>query len=334
VLKGAIVGFGEVARHGHWASYVANPDAAVVAVVDRSPERRQLAAVLDPALRTFETIADLAREMSIDFVDICTPPALHVAPMLEAIEHGWHVLCEKPFVLDRECLPAIRRAADEKGVAVVPVHNWKYADILRAASGRLEAGAIGRLTRVEIETHRMQAAPTADGAAHNWRHDPAVAGGGILFDHGWHAIYLVLHWFRSAPAPGGVHSRLEWPQDGGVEREASVTIEFPGGEASIFLTWNGSMRRNVVRLFGDSGRILVDDDTLHVAGRESSSTTFPSAISAGSHHADWFAAMLPDVLHCFRAPERSRPLFDEAVECLTIIDRAYLADASRALQSR
>jgi predicted dehydrogenase len=328
VFNGAIVGFGEVARHGHWPSYKDNQAARIVAVVDRSPERRALAASLNPKIGTFDSIHALAQARRIDFVDICTPPSLHPQPMLDAIGHGWHVLCEKPFVLDPSVLPVICQAAEQRKVAVVPVHNWKYAGILRHATRLLREGTIGRLKRVEIETHRMQAAATADGAGYNWRHDPAVAGGGILLDHGWHAVYLALHWFQASP--GEIRSRLDWPADGGVEREAEVTIDFPGqGEASIFLTWNGKMRKNVMRLIGDAGAIVVDDDAVHVSGVQPSETRFLTAISAGSHHADWFTAMLPDVLACFHDRSRARPLFDEACQCLAIINRAYQVDSSK-----
>ena len=48
-----------------------------------------------------------------------------------------------------------------------------------------------------------------------------------------------------------------------------------------------------------------------------------AALSAGSSHADWFAAMLPDVLAAFAEPARSRPMLDEAAQTLAIIEEAY-----------
>jgi hypothetical protein len=46
-------------------------------------------------------------------------------------------------------------------------------------------------------------------------------------------------------------------------------------------------------------------------------------LSAGSHHADWFEAMLPDVLAGFRSPEKARKAFEEAALCLSVMRRAY-----------
>ena len=323
VLKGAIVGFGEVASHGHWPAYQALSGVEIVAVVYRVPGRRALAEAMRPGIATFETMSDLvawhAAGARIDFVDICTPPALHFDPLMTAMGAGWHALCEKPFLLDTASLDLVRQRAAETGVAVVPVHNWKYAPIVRRATERLTAGAIGRLRRVEIRVTRLRAAPTAAVGAPNWRRDRAMAGGGILLDHGWHALYLALHWFGESSV--GLSSSLHVPAVNEVEDEAYVTVRFPSGEAEIALTWNGDRRSNTMRLEGERGEIVVDDDTLRVTGR--SPDVFPEGLSAGSHHETWFAAMLPDVLRAFGDRALAAAAFEEGAECLSIIERAY-----------
>lgn len=330
MLRGLILGFGEVARHGHWPAYQRCSDVEIVAIADRSAERRAVAASLMPGVRTFASLADVPRTLSVDFVDICTPPALHAEPMLAAIARDWHVLCEKPFLLDGALAERARARAIDAGVALVPVHNWKYAPIVRSATAALRTGAIGELRHVRVETSRLRAARTADERA-NWRRDPAIAGGGILMDHGWHSVYLALHWF--AERAQSVRAALQRPGGGAgvpVEEEARVHIEFPNGRAELLLTWNGEVRRNAMLLEGSRGRIVVDDDLLVVEGEASRSERFPRALSAGSHHDDWFAAMLPDVIGCFRQPTRSRPLVDEAAQCLSIIQQAYRSDAALA----
>ena len=332
MLKGALVGFGEVSRNGHWPGYEARPDVEIVAVVDQSADRRALASSLSPRITAFASLAEIPASASIDFVDICTPPKLHAEPMLQALDRGWHVLCEKPFLLDPAVLDIARARAMERGVALIPVHNWKYAPIVRGATAALHRGVIGGLKHVEIETSRMHAAPTAQPGGANWRNDPEIAGGGILMDHGWHSVYLALHWFgqKATDVRASLHRALNGGVPG-VEDEARVVIDFPGGDATIMLTWNGSVRRNAMRLEGERGEIVLADDTLHENGV---TTRFPSALSAGSAHADWFAAMLPDVLAGFHSPVLSRPLLEEAAECLSIIRQAYRSDVPLAAPSR
>jgi predicted dehydrogenase len=318
VLRGAIIGFGEVARHGHWPAYADCREAKIVAVVDRTEERRQAARESLPGIATFATIGELAAGAKIDFVDICTPPALHGEPMLDALARGWNVLCEKPLLLDLVELEKARSLARESGRAVVPVHNWKYAPIVRRATEMLRSGAIGQLRGVEIETLRIQDCAVADPDHPNWRRDPAIAGGGVLMDHGWHGIYLARHWFGQEPID--VRASLHRPTPKEVEDEARLRLVFPSGHAKIFLTWRADVRRNAMRLVGERGQIALDDDTLNVGGE---SIRFESALSAGSHHADWFATMLPDVIESFHRPEAALESFDEAALCLSVIRRVY-----------
>jgi predicted dehydrogenase len=246
----------------------------------------------------FSTIDELAAGPEIDFVDICTPPASHGESIFAALSRGWNVLCEKPLLLDLVELEKIRDLMKESGRAVVPVHNWKYAPIVRRATAMLRSGCIGSLRGVEIETLRNQDCAVADPEHPNWRRDPAVAGGGVLMDHGWHAIYLAHHWFGEEPID--VRASLHRPNPKEGEDEATLTLVFPSGHAKIFLTWRADKRRNTMRLIGERGVMALDDDTLSVAGE---SIQFESGLSAGSHHADWFAAMLPDVIARFHQPE-------------------------------
>ncbi|HSP46134.1 MAG TPA: Gfo/Idh/MocA family oxidoreductase, partial [Chthoniobacterales bacterium] len=283
MLRGAIIGFGAVAENGHLPAYLKSGEAKIVAVVDRTEVRRKAAQRSLPETATFATIQELAASAQIDFVDICTPPALHGDPMLEALAHGWNVLCEKPLLLDLVELEKIRSLARESGRAVVPVHNWKYAPIVRRATEVLRSGAIGAVREVEIETLRMEDCAAVDPAHPNWRRDPAMAGGGVLMDHGWHAIYLARHWFGEDPVE--VEGALHYATPNGIEDEATLRLRFPSGRAKIFLTWRAEVRRNTMRLRGERGEIAINDDTLKIGDEE---IGFESALSAGSHHADWF----------------------------------------------
>jgi len=327
-VRGAIIGFGEAAQHGHWPAYAASDILSIVAIVERTPERRRIAQSLSPSLRTYESFETLAAAEDLDFVDICTPPALHAAPLLAAIARGWHVVCEKPFLIDDAALTHARAGARDRAVSVVPVHNWKYAPIVREATRRLRHDAIGAVERIEIEVERLRDFKGADPLRPNWRRDPAIAGGGILMDHGWHAVYLALQWF--ADRPHAIDAEIRRPASSAVEDEADVKLVFARGTASIRLTWNGAIRRNTIRLAGSRGTILIADDRLiqeNGSGRDE--VKYPSALSAGSHHADWFASLVPDVAAAFREPERSRAPFEEAASCLDIIQRAYAAAEAR-----
>ena len=318
MLNGALIGFGEVARHGHCPAYTDSSEAKIIAVVDRNAERRRIAEQILPGVSTFSTLDELAKTVQIDFVDICTPPALHAEPMLDALAKRWNVLCEKPLLLDLVELEKVRGLARKSERAVIPVHNWKYAPIVQRATEMLRSGSIGPLREVEIQTLRIQDCAVADPNHPNWRRDPNIAGGGILMDHGWHAIYLAHHWFEEEPID--VRATLHRPEPAQGEDEAALTLFFQSGQAKIFLSWRAEERRNRMRLVGEQGEIELDDDTLKV-GEEW--IRFESALSGGSHHPDWFKNMLPEIIASFRSPNSALASFDEAALCLSVIRRAY-----------
>src|SRR5262249_36656704 len=45
----------------------------------------------------YRSFGDLIADRDLDVIDICTPPNLHAAMIVEAMQAGKHVICEKPF---------------------------------------------------------------------------------------------------------------------------------------------------------------------------------------------------------------------------------------------
>ena len=86
MLRGAIIGFGAVAEHGHTPAYARSTEIEIVAVVDPTAERRNAARRCFPGATTLATITQLPD--AIDFVDICTPPSRHGEAMLGALARG------------------------------------------------------------------------------------------------------------------------------------------------------------------------------------------------------------------------------------------------------
>jgi hypothetical protein len=46
---------------------------------------------------TYRDFRAVLADKTIDVVDICTPPAMHAMMIVEAVQAGKHVICEKPF---------------------------------------------------------------------------------------------------------------------------------------------------------------------------------------------------------------------------------------------
>ena len=107
-----------------------------------------------------------------------------------------------------------------------------------------------------------------------------MAGGGILFDHGWHALYCVMRW---AGAPHGVAARLETRRfhEQPLEDTASVDLDTAAGASNIFLTWAADERSNAIEIEGDKGEIRVAGDAVVLKSNAPGAPLDLSAVPVG-----------------------------------------------------
>lgn len=327
--RGAIIGFGNVAANGHLPGWRARSDVRLVAVSDPDARRRALAVELLPEAHAYASAAELLAHEDLDFVDIAAPPAAHAPAIVAAAAAGVHILCEKPLTTSWSEYQSVRRAVQQAGVVLHTVHNWKYSEAFHVVSRLLAQGALGPLRAISFDTARNGC---ASASAENWRVRASVAGGGILVDHGWHAFYLMLTFAHERPFR--IRAALERRRylDAEVEDTALCDVDFPSIRAEIRLTWAAAARRTQWQLVGRDGRLTVDDDRVEVTGpRAQWSRPLTTALSAGSHHPDWFTGVIEEFHRALDDPAQRSGNLAEAELCLLLLDRAY---ASGALESQ
>lgn len=326
MLNGAVIGFGNVAANGHMPGWRARDDVRIVAATDAAPSRRDAFLALRPDGRWHETVDDLLLREKLDFVDICAPPGSHARLIERALRAGLHVLSEKPLVTRVGDAKLVESAAARAGRIVHTVHNWLEAPICREISALIDAGAIGAVRSVRWRTLRTQPAiaVSGDGAA-NWRVDPAQAGGGVLFDHGWHALYCVVRW---AGVPDSVAARLETRRfhEQPLEDTASVDLYSTSGASQIFLTWAADERSNEIEIGGEQGGIRVLGAKAVLKTKAGVRRWTSPSLSEGSHHPEWFAGVVEDFLSA--ATRRAESNLGEALACARLIDAAQRSSAA------
>ncbi len=319
MLRGAIIGLGNVALHGHLPGWLARRDVQIVAATDTDPSRRAAGAARLPAGRWYDTAEHLMTDADLDFVDICTPPSSHAALIRQALARGLHVLCEKPLVGSLGELRELTELAGGTDRVLHTVHNWHHAPIVRQTRALVADGAVGRVTGASWQTLRTRPAATAVGGGDNWRVDPDVAGGGVLTDHGWHVCYILHRWIDAAPT--AVSARLETKRHTGwrVEDTATLHLRFPDAVADVLLTWASDERRNWARLIGTAGTIEIADDTLVLLRPGSEERwAFTAGLSDGSQHPDWFHAVAGQFLAEVRGESTNGANLAEASICVAV----------------
>jgi predicted dehydrogenase len=327
-LRGAFIGFGNVALKGHLPGWRLRNDVTIAAATDIIAARREAFLAACPGARWYETVDDLLASETLDFVDICTPPGTHGELIAEALMARLHVLCEKPLVTRAGDALAVAAAAASADRVVHTVHNWLKAPICLRIAALLDADAIGAVRSVQWRTFRTQPAVSVefDGTG-NWRIDPAMAGGGVLLDHGWHSLYCIMRWVGHAP--WGVTASLESRRfhQWSVEDTATLTLHLGTSTANIHLTWAADERSNHIELEGEHGRIKVISDTVVIKSLSGERRWLcPPPLSEGSHHPGWFAGVAEDF--CSAAGSRTKGNLSEAVLCARLIDLAQRSSAA------
>lgn len=323
--RGALIGFGAIAHSTHLGALHAT-GFVVAAVVETSQERCQAARLALPGVRIYHDVDSLlAQEKDLDFVDICTPPHLHFEAAAKAIRAGLHVLCEKPLVLQPEHGAELARLAVQYKVVVTCVHNWIQAPILQKAAALARSNTLGALTHIDMATLRTQPAAAA-GDDGNWRVDPRKSGGGILFDHGWHGMSILLRTVGAAPLwVRGVTEKRRYRYLS-VEDYGVTEVMFANGVTGRFMaTWAATERRNDLSLVCTEGRIEVHNDRLQVLRGEHVEHTqhFGESLAAGGYRPAWTAGVVREFKQEIDEPERRGGSLNEALTALHMVMATY-----------
>ena len=188
-----IIGTGLMAR-GHLRNMLPREDTVVVAVCEPSAASLEIAATEFAAVglpvppnepdwtRFLERFAP-----SLDVAFIITPHAFHAAQAISAMEAGLDVILEKPMVMDAAEAEDLIAARDRTGRLLVVAFPGSLSPQVRAAARMVASGEVGALLNVDALVWQDWAERTVG----TWRQDPAISGGGFLFDTGAHMLNTV-----------------------------------------------------------------------------------------------------------------------------------------------
>jgi UDP-N-acetylglucosamine 3-dehydrogenase len=325
--RGALIGFGGVARNAHLPGFRHDPSVrarlAVVVAVDPAPGAAEGADI--PVL---SDRSELPAWGPIDFVDICTPTGSHFSTTLWALEHGYHVLCEKPVATSRADADRIVAAAKRARRVVVPCHQYRHNPAWRQMVDWLRSGEIGHWHLAELSVYRPAADAGADRGVKPWRTVASESAGGILLDHGTHLLYSLLDAAGTDPTAVRAWTGRLRHHDYGVEDTAHLVLEFPDRLATVLLTWAAAHRENRVRFIGERGTIDWQGGVLRLerAGHAPEDHDFTVQLDKQSYPS-WFAALFDsfaDALDRGDAPEA----LNDVVRVARVLEAAYAAARS------
>ncbi len=131
----------------------------------------------------------------MDMVSIVTPNHVHFPPARMALEHGFHVICDKPLCFNMEEAYALQKLVKESGLIFALTHNYTGYPMVKQARDMIANGDIGEVRKVMVEYPQGWLSTFLEADEDNkqaaWRTDPKRSGiAGAIGDIGTHAENL------------------------------------------------------------------------------------------------------------------------------------------------
>lgn len=154
-----------------------------------------------PAHRVYASFQEMIEKESrlpederMDFLAVVTPNHLHFEPAMMALEHGFHVVCDKPMTISSDEAEQLVKAVQSSGLLFCLTHNYTGYPMVKEAQARIAAGELGPIRKIVAEYPQgwlSEKLEDTDNKQAGWRADPEKAGaGGALGDIGTHAFNL------------------------------------------------------------------------------------------------------------------------------------------------
>jgi predicted dehydrogenase len=179
-IKIALIGCGRIAQE-HLRAFAKIENLKIQAVTDKISATAK--SVADQyKCNAYGDYRNMLKSENLNAVVICTPPDEHAKISIDAMSCGLHVLCEKPFALDKTDAEKMCRCAKEKGLILMMASKFRFVDDVVKAKAIIESGLLGRLVLFEnVFCSRVD-------MTRRWNSRREISGGGVLIDNGTHSI--------------------------------------------------------------------------------------------------------------------------------------------------
>jgi predicted dehydrogenase len=151
----------------------------------------------DRAYSTFTQMMEQEKKRSdaIDFVCIVTPNHLHLPIAVAALEHGFHVMSDKPATATLAEAITLQEVVKRTGLLYGLTFTYTGYPLVREARQMARSGALGKIRKAVVQYSQGWLSTELETTGHKqaaWRADPAQSGmGGAIGDIGVHAFNLL-----------------------------------------------------------------------------------------------------------------------------------------------
>ncbi|KAK4696224.1 hypothetical protein P7C71_g1658, partial [Lecanoromycetidae sp. Uapishka_2] len=219
----AVIGYGMSAKVFHIPLIQVVPRFNLYAIVQRHPKPEDDAEKDHRGIKSYRSSEEMVKDSAVDVVVVTTIPTSHFELCKLALEHGKHVVVEKPFAPTSKEAQQLISIAKKHDRLLTVYQNRRWDTDYLTLSKLLKEGTLGRV--VEFETHFDRHRPEAPAGKTTWKARP-LPGGGAAYDLGTHLIDQVVVAFGLPDRITGFVGSQRESNPEGIEDSCTILLHY------------------------------------------------------------------------------------------------------------
>jgi len=270
-LRMGMVGGGKDAFIGAIHRLAANMDGLIelccgALSIDPEIAKDSGASLFLPEHRTYLTYDEMITKESqlpaserMDFVTIVTPNFAHFAPAMMALDHGFHVVIEKPIAFTLDEAKQLHQKVQETGLTLCLTHTYSGYPLVKQARAMVADNVFGKIRKVWVEYPQGWLSKLSEregNAQAAWRTDPKKSGkAGCMGDIGTHAAHLAeyITGAQITQLCADLNAMVEGRM---LDDDGNVLLQFSNGARGVLMASQvaaGEENALKIRIYGEKG---------------------------------------------------------------------------------
>ena len=201
----------------------------------------------------------LPADKKMDFVTIVTPNFAHFAPAMMAMDHGFHVVIEKPIAFTLDEAKQLKQKQEETGMILCLTHTYSGFPLVKQAKQMVKEGKFGKIRKVWVEYPQGWLSKLSEregNAQAAWRTDPKRSGkSGCMGDIGTHSAHLAeyITGLKITHLCADLNIMVEGRM---LDDDGNVLLKFDNGAAGVLMASQvaaGEENGIKIRVYGEKG---------------------------------------------------------------------------------